>query len=272
MATITTNTKEILLAVAGSGIVLVAAVKLIRCILFSEKKKDYPKDVVILFQIPRTPVAPNLSPFAIKLETYLRMAKIPYRNEYGMKLSPKHKTPWIMLNGQVISDSQFIIEFLNKKFDINLSKHLTAKEKAVAHAMRKTAEESLYWTLVLSRWVYSYGDSSLWKIIPANRFILWRIRSAVTKQAYCQGYGRHTPEEVEALCKQDLQALSDQIGRNLFLMGNQPCEDDCAVFGMLAMLWMMPESSFVTKILKDNVYPNLTSYYEKIKKEFWPDY
>lgn len=39
-------------------------------------------------------------------------------------------------------------------------------------------------------------------------------------------------------------------GRNLFLMGNQPCEDDCAVFGMLAMLWMMPESSFVTKILK----------------------
>ena len=36
----------------------------------------------------------------------------------------------------------------------------------------------------------------------------------------------------------------------MFLMGNHPCEADCAVFGMLAMLWMLPERSFVTKILK----------------------
>lgn len=72
---------------------------------------------------------------------------------------------------------------------------------------------SLSRTVSLSRWVYSYGDSSLLKIIPVNRFILWRIRSAVRKQAYCQGYGRHTPEEVKSLCKQDLQALSDQIGK-----------------------------------------------------------
>ena len=62
-----------------------------------------------------------------------------------MQMSPKNKTPWIMYNGEVVSDSQFIIEFLNKKFDIDLSKHLTSKEKALAHAMRKMIEESFYW-------------------------------------------------------------------------------------------------------------------------------
>ena len=38
----------------------------------------YPRDKVILFQIPRCLYAPSFSPFPLKLETYLRMAKIPY--------------------------------------------------------------------------------------------------------------------------------------------------------------------------------------------------
>ena len=41
-------------------------------------RKDYPPDTVILHQLGRGPYAPSLTPFAVKLETYLRMAKIPY--------------------------------------------------------------------------------------------------------------------------------------------------------------------------------------------------
>jgi len=39
---------------------------------------DYPRDKVILHSLPRDRLAPNLSHFAIKLETYLRAANIPY--------------------------------------------------------------------------------------------------------------------------------------------------------------------------------------------------
>jgi hypothetical protein len=44
-----------------------------------ERRKSYSKDMVVLHQYPRGLRAPNLSPFAVKLETWLRMADIPYQ-------------------------------------------------------------------------------------------------------------------------------------------------------------------------------------------------
>ena len=37
-----------------------------------------PSDTVILYQFPRSVRAPSISPFALKLETWLRMANIKY--------------------------------------------------------------------------------------------------------------------------------------------------------------------------------------------------
>ena len=37
------------------------------------------KDVVILHQLPRGKLTQSVSPFSLKLETYLRMADIPYQ-------------------------------------------------------------------------------------------------------------------------------------------------------------------------------------------------
>ncbi len=42
-------------------------------------KPDFEKDVVYLVQFPRAASVPSLSPFALKLETWLRMADIRYQ-------------------------------------------------------------------------------------------------------------------------------------------------------------------------------------------------
>lgn len=44
-----------------------------------EAKKYHPRDTVIHHQMGRGPYAPSMTPFAVKLETYLRMARIPYQ-------------------------------------------------------------------------------------------------------------------------------------------------------------------------------------------------
>jgi len=54
-------------------------------------------------------------------------------------------------------------------------------------------------------------------------------------------------------------------------MGDSPSEVDCAVFGMLSMIyWHMPGSRHQLYI-KENL-PNLVDYIYRMKKRFWPDW
>ena len=53
----------------------------------------------------------------------------------------------------------------------------------------------------------------------------------IKKQAVGQGIGRHTRKEVEAMGIADLKTISDYLGEKTFMMGDEPIELDCVVFG-----------------------------------------
>lgn len=46
-------------------------------------KQDFEKDVVYLYQFTRTPVLPSLSPYCLKVETWLRLAGLRYEVRTG---------------------------------------------------------------------------------------------------------------------------------------------------------------------------------------------
>ncbi len=45
----------------------------------TEEQDTYPPDTVLLHDFGRGPWTPSAGPYVMKLETFLRMAKIPYK-------------------------------------------------------------------------------------------------------------------------------------------------------------------------------------------------
>lgn len=56
------------------------------------------------------------------------------------------------------------------------------------------------------------------------------------KDAFGQGYGRHSKEEVYDIGIKDLNAFEAFIGGKKFLMGERVCNEDASIFGVLAQL------------------------------------
>ncbi len=231
-------------------------------------------EMIQLYQFTPAWGLPNPSSFCMKLETYLRMADIPYQiaPDADVRKAPKGKMPYIQHRGRAIADTELIIEYLKKNFGDKLDQDLSPAERATAQSIRCLVEEHLYWAVLYSRW----AESENWKINkqtffgalpPVVRTILAEIvRRQVLKSLKGHGMGRHQRDEIYHFGKVDLLALSDLLGSQSFFMGERPTSVDASIYGLLAnILWVPIESP-----LKEHgkTLDNLASYCERMKERF----
>ncbi|XP_046551994.1 failed axon connections homolog isoform X4 [Haliotis rubra] len=196
------------------------------------------------------------------------MAKIEYENDFSVKRSSKGKIPWMQYEGEAVADSQFCVEYLNRKLNIDLNSHLTEEQRAVAHAFRKMAEENLFWCMGLSR---AENLDYVKKHIKLNKLVIWIGTRIYLSNTIAHGIGRHTHEEVLHIMEEDLRSLSVYLGTKKFYFGDQPCETDAALFGLLCQFcWQCPGSK--GEQLVNDKFTNLVEYCERMKATFWPDW
>lgn len=240
-----------------------------------EEKKEEGPPKVILHQFPPATNLPSLSPFCLKLETFLRMNKIPYENVHSYKVGKKGKMPWIEYKGERIPDSNFIIEYLNKTFEIDMDKDLGKSEKAQSRALKVMMEENTSFTLTYSRWIDEYNE---WKKINAShqkgfgftvnfKMSQRKARSVLDHQ----GIGRHSKEEIYRIAEKDLRALSDYLGEKPYVMGAEATTVDCTAFGLLANILHAGLETPLSKLVKEEL-TNLGEYVDRLKGEFWADW
>ncbi|CAK5047816.1 unnamed protein product [Meloidogyne enterolobii] len=107
---------------------------------------DWKRDVIYLVQFPRTHLIPSPSPFALKLETWIRMNGLTYRNVSNelTKGSAKCQIPFIELNGKQYADTKEIIEHLKNYFKLSMDSNLNNVERAHSRAYTILIEESLF--------------------------------------------------------------------------------------------------------------------------------
>src|SRR5262249_42974803 len=99
--------------------------------------------IINLFQFPRMFAIPNLSPFCCKLETWLRIARIPYEivDTPDPRKGPKGKLPFIEDAGLRIADTSVIVDHLIRTRGVDPDAHLDVRQRAVAFLVQRTLEE-----------------------------------------------------------------------------------------------------------------------------------
>ncbi|XP_031574776.1 failed axon connections homolog [Actinia tenebrosa] len=234
-----------------------------------------PQESVIVRQPAVATTVPSVSPFPLKLETYLRLANIPYKNRFGRAFSSKGKIPWMEYKDDKVADSNFCIRYLNEKFSVDLDAGLSAKGKGVGHAVLTMLEENTYWTIVYYRWIeiphkttnFLFPTASPWM----KKLIAFGGQRRVKSYLHGHGIGRHTKDEIYSIACRDLASISAMLDNAPFLLGDKPTLVDTAAFGLLAnIVWHDTESPLSAMIRKD--FQNIEGYCQRIKEQAWPDW
>lgn len=224
---------------------------------------------------------PCISPYVTKLVTYLRMTGIPfeYKNQDLTKLdvdAPFGKLPYIIDtdDNTKVADSNTIIEYLIKKYNIKTDDHLTAAEKATAVAFDRLATEHLYWSGVIQpRWKQDEGFEiyipylvSGAEVGPELRAFLDAFRVRILNGFEGQGMGRRDVDTVLGFYQTDIDALSDFLGDKKYFFGDNPTTVDAGIFAMLQHLTRQPQKWKGTGYLEGK--QNLMDYLGRFDKSF----
>jgi glutathione S-transferase len=232
--------------------------------------------VIKLYQFAPAWGLPNLSPFCMKVETYLRMTGLPYeaKTMRDPRKAPKGKLPFIDDDGEIVADSSAILAYLDTKYGDKLGDgSLPPMDRAIAHALRILLDEHFYWAIVYSRWI----DDAGWELMKAmitrgmppvvRNIVPGIIRGNVRKSLHAQGLGRHSPEEIYASGNADLTAVSTYLGDKPFIMGDEPRSLDACVYSYLASALCSPFPSPLKTHAQS--LANLQPYCERMKTRYY---
>jgi glutathione S-transferase len=229
-----------------------------------------------LFQPARAFGLANPSAFCVKLETWLRMAEMPYELAEGdPREAPKGKVPWIDDGGHVLGDSAFIIDYLKQKHGDPLDGWLTAKQQAQGHAIQKLLEDSLYFIASYTKWVEDEGfaiySAELFAGMPAEQleYVPAMVRKRAIEKLHAQGIARHSRDEVYELGIRDVIAFSELLGTEAFLFGEQPTSFDACAYGVIGNIKDGPFAGPVRD--KINNTANIAAYIDRIRNQYFSD-
>jgi glutathione S-transferase len=214
----------------------------------------------------------NASPFCMKLEVYLKLAKVPYKVHIVNipDKSPSGKLPFIKDGNKVITDTTVIIDYLKTTYGNPLDQPLNTSQQARALVLQRLVEEHLYFAIVYSRWI----DDTQWPKTNAQFFgampkilqiiIPKVVRKKVRKQLWYQGIGRLTPERIYEAGKKDLAAIAELLADQRFFLGDAVTSIDATLYSFLATILYTPINSPLQDYIKQS--PTLANYCERIKQ------
>ncbi|KAA0997916.1 glutathione S-transferase family protein [Paraburkholderia panacisoli] len=230
--------------------------------------------------------SPDISPFVVKLETWLRMSNLPYETRIGnVAKMPKHKLPVALIDGKLIADSSLIIEHLQDRYPEALNdNHLRPLQRAQSVAIKALFETHIYFVGLYLRWgidrnmdiyrpmLVDYAAHSAPSfarpIVPLFApLVLPFVRRKIMRQAWEQGIGRHSQEEIVRMGMAAWAAVADLLGEQTYLLGDRPSTVDATAFAWIHAGFVHPFDGPIRNYIASQ--PHLVAYHDRIWQRYW---
>ncbi|TAD79780.1 MAG: glutathione S-transferase family protein [Oscillatoriales cyanobacterium] len=239
--------------------------------------------MIILHTAPGRWGLASVSPACMELETWLRIAQLPYKTQQAtvetFAQAPYGKIPFIDYQGQRWGDTGLIIEMLRDREGIDLDAGLSPIERAISLAFKRLVKEHLYWGGIAIRYLteenwQQYQDLVV-GLLPAHTpseeatVFANAFRQTIRSQMVQQGLGRLTDEARYQMVSADLQALSDFLGDKPFLMGDRPTTLDATVYGHVGNFIQPPYQHPIVTFARQQT--NLCAHYERMTRRFFSE-
>ena len=211
----------------------------------------------------------------------MKINKVPfeYQSEPLDKIdlnSPYGKLPYIhdSDNNTKVGDTNLIIPYLTKKFNVAIDADMGSAERSIAIAFDRLIGEHLYWSGVIQpRWREDQGFETYIphivqgaEVTPELRAALDAFRKRIRDEFNGQGMGRRDGDCVVQFYQADIDALGDYLGQKKYFMGDRVRGIDAAVYAILRQLVDQPMSWKGTGYIESK--PNLVEYMARMRKEY----
>lgn len=232
---------------------------------------------VKLFQFPRMFAIPNLSPFCCKLETWLRIAQIPYEvvDTPDPRKGPKGKLPFIEDDGVRIADSSRIIDHLTRTRGVDPDARLDDGQRSIALLVQRTLEEHYAFVLAYTHLLREQGfrhTRTRFDSVPAmmRPLVTAVVQRQIKRLLWTQGILRHSDEEIVESALRDWRSVLAMMSGGPFFFGDEATSVDAIVFGTLATTVLTPIESPIRDFLRSQ--PGCLAYAERMRERFFPEF
>lgn len=191
----------------------------------------------------------SLSPFCLKADAVLTLAGVPMvaQAPTGPPKTRSGKLPALDPgDGTLVEGSDAIVDWLRDVRGVDLDLGLTAEQRAVSLALRRTVEEHLYFVMAGDRWVAPVGYAAAMPayfghLPPVVRTLApMMLRGGVRRAISGQGLGRMSPERRTCRVREDLDALAATLGDRDWFFGDRPTTLDATVYAFVANILAQP--------------------------------
>ena len=233
--------------------------------------------MIQLYSLPRIwPEAINLCQFCTKVEFWLKINDIPFKQHFSFlntMSSPTGLVPYIKDGPNKIADSETIINYLSQKYNI-IEPKLNVKDKQLINLV----ENLLFWVVKYLRHIepesFQVISSDVFTQLP-NGFkgvFSNKLKSKVLDECNQHGIGSLSKEEaIKRGSRSDI--LSNNLDtNNYFSKLDHPNRVDIVVFSALVNICHAPfKSNKIYQALHDEEFSNLKKYIDRISGKYFSE-